>query len=54
MTYKQNEQWRKLQQSISDAYKAFQDNTDKAKHESLSQAWQKAIVKEEKFTARFN
>lgn len=54
MTYAQTQQWRKLQDAIEKASKAFQANTDKTKHDKLAQAWQKAIAKEEAFTAKHN
>jgi len=53
MTYKQEQQWRKLQAKIKQAYKVFQSNTDKSKHDKLAQAWLNALQREEKFTSKF-
>jgi hypothetical protein len=54
MTHNQTQQWRKLQAKVEQTYKAFQANTDKSKHNTLAKAWQDSIVKEERFTAKFN
>lgn len=53
MTYKQEQQRRKLQENIEKAYKEFQSNTDKTKHDMLAKKWQDAIAKEDKFTSKF-
>jgi len=53
MTYKQTVQWHKLRVKIAEAAKAFDTNTDKAKHDKLAKAWQDAIEREEKFTSKF-
>ncbi len=53
MTHAQTQQWRKLQAKIEQTYKAWQENTDKTKHDKLAKAWQDAIAREEKFTSKF-
>lgn len=54
MTHSQTLQWRKLQDNIVKAYKAFQSNTDKSKHDKLSKQWLDAIKREEQFSNRYN
>lgn len=53
MTHTQTLQRRRLQDNIVKAYKAFQANTDKSKHDKLAKQWQDAIKREEQFSNRY-
>lgn len=53
MTYRQQQQYRKLQAKVADAYKAFQENTDPAKKEKLADAWVKALYAEDAYYSKY-